>query len=503
MFINPLHPLCNYPFQNDVYTSVGKFTNFEKVQEEDQIYFNWEVELLPGFTTSDYNIYIFVDGLYYDKTNSDNWVYSFPYSKSKVRLDFFILPPWDYKDFPFINNFIPNETLTLNWTLDGATKFVEIYQEEIGTNFDYNKPVKTFSNPLPVSTVNISGSNYCLVDGVWKGTERYTTIDIEITNNGIAPYPKFKYTYNSVVYTNNSITGKRQEFFNGLKITFDDETDYAIGNKWTVTISLPTEYTTNELEDGDYWFQVRTSNCGYSFAYSDYGYGYINLPPDQPEYIDHIFYPPPDYGYSFPYAYVTWQAPSNTDIDHYLIYKNTYGYEGLEMIPHWFPYEKGSILPDDYFSVVCSPLFAGTNRILAHSVDTEGHEEMNMDYLEIVVNDSNQEVVVPNKPFSISCECLVGYLQLTIHCDNTCDTINIYHDSETGTVDYNTVFESISNTGTKTINVIKHNISLTDGSYIIAARAEKNNVEETNTDVQCKIDVLTSTPPTPSGLTVT
>ena len=511
MFINHDDPLCNYPFFDLQYPvgPIGRFSNFDSYQTEDQILFAWEKELLPGFTgfaQLQAIVYIFLDGVLYDTCRVNQWTYNFPQNKSKVSLDFFILPSWDYTSYPYIPFFSCSKSVSLSWSLDGACKYEEVFSSLENQPFDFSKPIKTFNKPVP-STTTISGTNEIIVDGIWNGKETYCLIEVEITTGGqVDGTAIFKYSYTSEGYTwiyeDNECKSTRENLLNGIKITFDADTVYATGDKWNIKVSLPENYNTPDLEDGDYWFMIRSSNCGSYFGYSGYGYASISTPPDSPVF-DEMTYFDDAYGYGYGYAVMTWQAPNNPDLDYAYIYRN-YPKENWELdgMIHPIPFQKISpISANDYFSCYVFDLFPGTNKVLAHLVDEDGFEERNYDVVEIEVDENKDRIIIPNKPISLKADCISGSIFITVIADSSSTSIKIYGDNKTNTVDYNTVLSTISNPqSSSNKNILTTTISLTDGIYVLAARAFYNSQGETNIDVKYRFSALTSPPPVPSGL---
>ncbi len=515
----PDHPICNslgYMQCGAMLGSspAGYFKNFyvEPDDRNENYIISYDVVNYHGnIDDTDWRIYIYSNGTYFDSTKAETYIFSMgDITKDTWRLDFFLLPDGtaegvelpDWSDALILYNCI-----TLNWSNDGRTNKVEVYKtDDASGDIDLDNPIMTYTEPV----IQIEGIENISVSGVWAGDDvKYGVINCFISHDGYATGETGRAA--AVHWTYGTDTGVLyladyyQELINGVRIKADsDSTYFTYNDSFQIIAKLPTTYSTSsrsQLSNGVHQFQVGTFNqSNLRTLSSSVSVEVLNVPgapyKNSSSYVDGSGTVQIVYYYSDP------------DASKYYIYRNYPAENQLSIDP--IPCDWGTCYPGSYITVTLRNLTAGVNRIISRLYNSSGIGEENFyeSLVEIVLDANLNQITIPNYPESLSATVNADEtVTIKVFADTTSDVINIYRNTgvDGDAVNYSNIFTAITNPQYGLSVPITQNEYFADGTWTIAARAKRNagNVEEDNDFRQHTFIVDRNAAPAATGLTAT
>lgn len=474
--------------------SVGKVINIEYEEINRELYFTFDVELDDDIELSDAAIYIFRNGSLYERisTSATNWTYN-PNADSTLEAFEFFIGPNNTGMEKFIDVIPIKNCVRLSWVPDGlawtaggdAKKLVIKHCYGSGTP---DTEIATLTR-VGAHMLNETGSMGGIMHaaGTWEDPGiLWSKIIVRITSAGDVDTATYSWTWKS--FSGSGICRSYPDHIvNGVKIWFDEDYYYEYDEDWTVYICLPTEWTSGRFTIGGVsTFGVNSVNSAGDEATGPTVEVELFIPPDPP-----VLTGTPVYVQGSGEIEITWTAPDtpSSALASYRVYRN-WPHTGSSLVDWAWEYS-GAVTAGATFTVTVTGLEEGYNRIQATVVDELGNESALSTAWEITLNSSLNEITDhPNPPDSISAVMdTSGNLIVTVWADATSDTIYLYHDSHTGTINYNIAVATITNPMTSNVQKLRATISsgLTDGIYLIGARCEKAGALETNTDMVCSV----------------
>ncbi|MCA9418842.1 MAG: hypothetical protein KC917_21385, partial [Candidatus Omnitrophica bacterium] len=171
-------------------------------------------------------------------------------------------------------------------------------------------------------------------------------------------------------------------------------------------------------------------------------------------------------------------------------------------VPGWRSVQRFTVTSAQLKTVTVDDLRVGRNRILARVWNNGAHEE-NLLYFEIELDASLNEIATPSPPSYVEAYLDTDGVGVVFEteADDTSDQVNFYaNDGAGGAIDYNTAIGSVANPATSGKNKLTTSLYLADGTWDIAARAEKTTYEEKNDYVTGTVSIDRRVPPKATGL---
>lgn len=479
-------------------TPVGRLIDVRADQVGGQWMISWDVELLDGIDDGSTAVYVYHDGDFVQRVVGEKFYWFVPLSDSvSDQIELFLGPSGGIWEHGF-DAWQSYDRALLQWDLDG-----DAYRVRVRGNYGASI---SGSDPLAVlSTVSASipdpfalTTNVAYASGVWSlGGVQYDTITLEITSGGYADEALYEWTWGSV--TGSGVCRTYPEHaVNGVRVWFDGNTEYQAGDTWEIRVGLPTDYTTKKWTlTGDHTFRIDTANAAGSVTAGDAVTKQINPPPKRPSYYSNTTYVD-----GTGQIAVTWSV-GDDDAASWRVYQSRPWTD--ERDTHWAWTDSGTSFSSNRFTSGTLALQSGRNRITATTLDASGQESGESDVFEITLDDSLNQIIAPNPPYSMTAEMQSnGNILVTVWVDSTATHVRVYHDAHDGSIDYTTLIVSAANTDTTEMNEVTLTISsgLTDGRYLIGARSVRNGVEEENDDMIAEVYRITAASEKASGLTV-
>lgn len=467
----------------------GGFSDFAiKRGDDGEIFFYWTVE---NYGQSEgMRVYIYRNGEFYDLSDTDQWSYAPGSDESRWKFDLIVFPRsgrWQlYRHIWPVNLY---NRLSISWTLpEGPVDKIYLYKspDHSGT-VDTDTAYKKLLTPGP----RMVGTTKAEASGKWVGIERTATFEFEVTLSGDPEDGT-----GEVSWTWGSITGTLvpqtypQIVANGIKISFSEA--LSEGETFQLVVGFPTSAITKALGNGSHTFSVGTFNGP--------------LESISAELTETVYAVPiapllSDYTYVDGSGEVTvdFQIPSDPEIRQARIYRN---YPGTWEVCGWRSIQRHAVTPAQVLRVTVDDLRAGLNRILCRCWNNGAHDE-NFEYFEIELDAALNEIATPSPPSYVDAYVDtdgVGVIFET-EADDTSDQVNFYaNDGAGGAIDYTTAIGSVVNPQTSGRNKLTTTLYLADGTWSIAARAEKTGYEEKNEFVTATVEFDRTFPPVATGL---
>jgi hypothetical protein len=486
-------------------SSVGRLTNVEWEEINRELHFSFEYELDDDIEQGDAALFILKNGRFYKRlaNGETHWAFMPAADSEFEAFEFFLASNdaglEDYLDVVRITN-----SVKLEWVFGAAFNSNDAKKLVVKHCYGSGTPDTTLATLTRIGAQyngeNASSGGAMYASGKWEEPDvLYTTIALAITTAGEVDTAEYTWTWGTW-----SGTGICRDYadhlINGVKVAFESGHTYGLSDSWTITVSLPEEWESGRLTTGGTsTFGVNSLNSAGDEATGPTGEVVLYIPPDAPTLTG-----TPVYAAGSGSIEITWTAPATvpSPLACYRIYRNWAHTETAEV--DWAFEDTGAVSAGDPFTVTIPALEEGLNRICATVVDELGMESDTSIPWEITLNSSLNEIAdPPNPPDSISARMLTsGNIEVTVVVDSTSDTINIYHDTHTGAVDYLTVAASVDNPREGVFQRVTATLtSLTDGVYLIGARCSMAGALEENTDMLCSCLRDKDTPAVVSALT--
>lgn len=495
MILSPLDVVCRVSglgLMSDRGLSIaGRITDLQVEQHGRAYLFSWAVEEWHGAGTA--AVFVFLNGERIARIVGETTWSFIPASGDDVyTLHFYLMPAheaWASVCWPRV----PCNRAGIDYNLAGDAVTATVYGNAgASVTGAVLATLRDLEGSIPTAAGSVSGGEaYC--SGRWIGPRGYTTLTLEITTGGVAGVAEFEWSW--AAETGTGTTSEVAAFLiNGLRIWFEADHTFSVGDTWTIRVGLAQTYTTKRFATaGDHSFRIDTQADAGSATQSDPALNTVTLhnQPDPPTVESVTAY----VGGSGELE-VTFLSPDQAAVDGYRVYRNWPGAGAREL--HWQPIEVGSVAADTEFEVTVTGLVEGINRVGASVLWTVGDQvwESEPVWTEITLDAGLDEVgETPNPPESIAARVnSSGHIVVTVWVDDTADTVNVYrNDGAGGAVDYGTV-RATGAVGTDGLNKVTLTISsgLGTGNYIVAARAELDGTEEANTNVRTTVKRVAS-----------
>lgn len=457
---------------------IGRFSDFDVEEDTDGSFvFSWTISSI----SIGYAVFIFRNGEYLERTTANSWIYRPQANQSRWLFEFAILPnESNYEDESFFATKNLKDSLRLTYDINGEVERVEIYKNTTGElTIDYTAtPLSTFRYPV----VTVEGTTSATVAGSWpKNIEKAADITVTITYAGTTGTAQFQWTWGSLsgpVMTTQTYYQLIE--LNGLRLKFTSGASWTIGQTFTIAVQMKETYDTGDLENGYHRFGVVTYNSnGFPTYATEVAYT-LSAVPASPTIATSLI------TYVDGSGEVTcwWRIPDDPGVDTVWVYRN-WPADGMDAGDWNFPLVKATVSPGQYYDFEVTNLQAGLNQIWARCGNNgEREENLIKSRYDLLLDSSLNMVSSPNPPISVEAEVQAdGTITITVHADSSSDTLNVYHDSGTGTVSYASAYTTITNPqASENQTLTKEDLYLADGTYKIGVRAEVDGVEETNTD---------------------
>lgn len=438
---------------------------------------SWGKELFDGIEETDVAVLVFHDGAFIDKVTGRDYCFFIPRLDSPIdRVTLFLVPNHDlwptHIDTPDLVN-----RVRLRWQINGSA-ITEKVLGNAGAAIT-GTVLEEFEKPTVQPDFPTYIDKGLTAFGTWIGPWGFIEhIFVQITTGGYVDEAEYSWNYNGVLGAG-MCRSYAEHVINGALLQFEENRYYALGESWQVRVGLPGEYTTQKFTPGGtYSFRVDTySKSGTATPGDNVATVTINTPPGEP-----VIQGTPSYVDGSGQIAITWKSPNESDITHYRIYKNRPSL--LESDVHWEWEVQGTVSPNSNFLATVAGLEPGYNRVVAVGIDSSGSEGKESLW-EIELDNALNAIITPNAPEAIYAEKDTdGDIGVTVWADDSSDTINLYWDNGTGTIDYNTVAATIDNPQADVFQELSGTLPvITEGAYLVAARALRGTTEEKNTDV--------------------
>lgn len=464
----------------------GEFSVVRAEAQDRSFIITWEVTTHSELDIGDYAVLVFLNGTYVTKVVLQDFYLFTPRADSgQDRIDIVLVPSdeeWSSVcDFPSSCN-----AVTITFALAGEASSVKIYGNSGATATALLKTLTNRVASIPTSGGSVSGGD-AFAEGTWREEATlYDTIDLEITVGGIVGVATYEWTWGE-----HSGTGTCEGFFdhilNGVRVRFEEDHTFVVGDQWTIRVGFPLSYTTKRFfTNGQHTFKGETTRHSGAATASDPAAFSLNIynPPAAPTLAA------PTYVEASGEIDLVFTAPVNTSLVAYRVFRNFPGTGNEDF--HWSSIAEGATSSGATFNVTVTELEAGLNRIMAVVVaNYSGHGAMEgaeSEAYELRLDASLNSYSIPNAPEAVAAEIdSSGNIDITVWADATSDTINIYTNGgvEGDPVDYVTPEITIVNPQAGVYQEIAGSITsgLSDGLWLIAARAELDGHEEENTTV--------------------
>lgn len=451
----------------------------QRADETNGVYLvSWTKELFSGIEETDVAVLVFHDGEFIDSVVGRDYCFFVPRLDSPLdRITLHLVPNhelWrEQIDTPGLDC-----RVRLRWHINGYA-YTEKVLGNAGASID-GTVLDEFDGPTVQAEFPLYVDQGLTAFGTWLGPWiAYETILVQIVTGGMVDEATYSWNYEGQTGTG-ICRSYAEHLINGAMVQFEEDRFYPPGQAWYIRIGLPGEYTTQKFSPGGtYCFRVDSYNqSGTVSAGDSVETVTINTPPGAP-----VIQGTPSYVAGSGQIALTWKSPNESDVTHYRIYKNRPALGERDI--HWEWITMGTVSPNTNFSYTVTGLEAGYNRVVAVAIDSSGAEGKETLY-EIELDGSLNAIATPNKPEAIyaTIDTVSGDIAVTVWADDSSDTINLYWDNGTGTIDYNTPVATIANPQADVFQELSGTIPIISaGGYLVAARAEYNGTEETNTDV--------------------
>lgn len=451
----------------------------------DEVLATWGIETFGSVESRDLALFVWQNGELFARVPATDglWYYS-PPRDYDVDLDVLLFPNRDeWEDWPYVGRNRAKGKVALAWSFGGECDQIKIFAEAGTSITSYTKPIKRYTRPVATIAAPTAASGGTLeVGGKWVGRENSASITVTVTEEGALDVGEYLWQWGSTLGVG-TITYGYIDLVNGLRIKFESDHTYAVGDTWTIALGFPTEHTTRQLDDGAWAFQVATYNRIGEEQLSNTLAKTIDTPPASPTHVSTVYNGSGS-------ATITWLIPDESDINRVRLYKD------LSPIP--ILDTTTDVTYGANYAAAVTGIEEGVSRFCLRCVDTSMKEEENEDWVQIVVDSADNDVTYPNPPVDISAEEIAGdKVRFTVHCDETSDEIELYRDAEDGVVDYTTAIGTITNPQASASQTLTEDVAWTAGagSFLVAARAKSGTYLETNTDIVGYLFVELMAPP--------
>jgi len=477
-------------------TLFGRFADFVCEQDDQgSAICKWSITPPANYDSDDMGVFVFLGASYFERSVDATEYVLYPEEHDgRVQVDWMLFPNENqYENWPYLWEKELRNRVALAWDISTASTVgecskVRVHKNDAGeASVNTTTAIKEFRWP----TISVDGSN-CTVSGRW--TDKTTTavdLTLSITTAGDTGTAVASCTYAGQTKTLTTQTYS-QMLFNGIRVKWADTT-FTTSDSWTIRVGPAEAHTTGTLANGNHIFQIATLNPADMITWMSSTTSLdVQTVPASATATDYVYS-------GSGVASLRWTMPSDVDVDRVKVYRN-YPEDGLGDLVYPAIADRVTA-PGNYEAFDVTDLQPGINRFVAWvSNDYETNHALN--YHVIILDDSLLEVSEPTPPFGISAELQeTGAVRVTVHADNTSTGIQIYGDATTGTIDYATVLDTITNPQASGVQELTTDIVLADGTYQLGARAKYNNYVETNTDVTCQIIVDTRAAPAATSLT--
>lgn len=478
-------------------TPVGRMIDLRADQVNGQWLITWDLDLLDGVDPGSAAVYVYHDGDYITRIVGENYYWFSPRIDSPSdQLELILAPSgglWEYA----LDAWKTYDRAHLQWVLEGDAHTVRV-MGNVGTTISDVTPLTVLSEisgSIPEPYGHTSRPAYA--SGVWQqeGT-LYDTITVEIQSSGVVDEATYEWVWGSI-HGAGVCRSYPDPLVNGIKIWFVEGITYEVADSWTVRVGPANNYTTRKwTATGDHAFRIDTANAAGTITEGSTTVVLpINPPPRRPTYYSNSAYVDGSGQIT-----ITWKV-GDDDAASWRVYQNRPWTD--ESDTHWAWTNSGTSFSSGRFTSSTLTLQSGYNRITATTLDASGQESGESDLFEIILDESLNEIITPNPPYAIDAEPLAnGDILVTVWLDTTAQGARIYDDNHTGTVDYGAVLATVVNPATTEITSVQVTLSsgLTDGEYLIAARAYNGATVEENTDVVASLTRITATASVAMGL---
>lgn len=449
----------------------------------------------------------FMNGTYYGMSSS---IYNKKYTlqrttpKSDICFDVMPLPggsPWNSYPGPFAIGLPRN--LKVAWDGDSDTERYFVKHSLIPAHTDE-------------LTVGIVSAN---TEIDWTNDD-YTLAEIEVTgvDGHIGPEGNYTVTvYNlttPIVIIRDNETGESMasQKWEGLPIPFGRGLNLSLVEPWpdhgmsttqfTVTTYPKREFILKNPKDSVHYFKIQAKrdedHTNAESGWVDYT---IANPPGAVSDIDVSFVSSTSVNISF-------TMPSNSDISGYYIFLSDSS-KGTNLIPEFFPKSAGSAVASQSITALVTGLTAGKYYFYVRAFDATGLDDETTNVSFFVLTDTTVAFGDVNEPFSIDAEATgLGEVTATVTTDKNEDQLNIYWDSGTGTIDWDTPYETSASTNRVDLEGLEYGTytvvmtGIAAGDYLFGARCSLLGKDDGNETVYDDVRVFDEALDAPSNVTV-
>lgn len=473
------------------WTAAGRFSDFRLEAIGEEAVATWTVE---AHNSTPWGVAVYKNGVFLPPIVVGNrWSEALVESEDAVaQYDFLLVPLRARYENLRLRTFNLSRRVRATWALSDGVQRVTVHKNTLPSlTVDLSDGAEVAAFTEPAATC--SDSRITLT-GKWSGDEKTATVECTVTSGGAlgAAIVSWSYGGESGQLTTRSYA---QPLVNGVRIAFASDT-YTFGETFDVEISLPTEWTTDDLPNGRHVFVVQTWKNNLPTPTAEETIT-ISAVPGSPV-LDTGF---SSYSNGTGTATIGWRVPDEPDIRELWVYRN-YPADGVGGL-HWRPIQILEAVPGSTVVATVDGLQEGLNRVGARVLnDGEYNEDASAIY-EIFLDASLNRVVNPSPPWDVfavqESDLSITYIAIA---DSGSEEIEIYHDNQTGTVDYNTVIATIPNPQGPGLQRLKldGNAFPGDGDYIIAARGKTGATVEENTSIIRAVTFDSSLAPAATGL---
>lgn len=500
--IAPNHPIRN-SFGNYLlglpshgFTPHGRFVEFD-IRKNDfgEIEADWTIQNLLGAQSA---VYVFRNGTFLPpKIEGTFWSYAPSDGQTLEVFEFLVGPKTGLgpsRALWFREKSILKRVL-VSWDLDLEATKSAVYKSAVNSStVDTTEGNEVRGSVFDEPTLELTGDGAGNIEvaGTWRGDVPFGCIQINLVDDGEIGVSRYTWTFAG--RTSNPIPTHSvyQFLINGVKLKWADRTYSADGAEdFNVCIRLPTQFTTQELANGKHKFQIGSWR------------GELRILSDSIAEIDVQAVPDTATVFSSSYtdgtgtATIQWEIPAETGIRAVELFRN-YPASGIQDL-HWRPIERADVTAGAIYTATVTGLQEGLNKVCPAVINNGERNDSVDGCFSILLDSSLNEVSYPTPPYSIKAvleEDLT--ITLTVAANHESDSFEVYHDGETGVVDYGTVWATVANPqaiGIRPQSIVSQGHYLPDGDYILACRAKSGSVVETNEDVVFPLTVNTTAPP--------
>lgn len=434
-------------------------------------------------------VFFFIDGSYHARVGAGVGFFEFlpPPVQAETEVVAAVFPNHsDFESFPVVD-LRRFSRLDLDWTYSGEAERAGV-RWQAGASVTTTLPRKLFRYPVPTVTDETAASGGTLsADGYFLGPENSGTITVAVTTGG-KPGQGAVISWSFAGSSGSApMPIGRRLLIDGIKVTFEADHTYEVGDEWEITLDLPKTFTTPPLEVGQWSAEVDLYNRRLATSSSNTVSKTVAGPPDPPTFVSATYNGGGE-------CEVTFTIPTDGAIVKAHFYLN---FSAL-CISSQSATGDGS---NQAFTI--EGLRTGElNQVLCRLANSDGEESQNVDWQEVLVDSGDNQVASrPNPPYDIRVtEGAGGILSVAVDADDSSTSIELFRDDQDGVIDYSTAIGTISNPQSSYYQTLTGTIdwnSIGAGRFSIGARAKVGTYTEQNTDVYTEIFVEIAAAPTP------